>query len=702
MALSKPVWGIDIGQCALKAIKLRYDAKLDKATAEAFDYVEHPKILSQPDADADDLIASALKTFLDRNEVADSEIFISVPGQAGLARFVKLPPVEQKKIPDIVRFEAKQQIPFPLEDVAWDYQKIGAGEEMEGGLALETEVGIFAIKRDVVGRHLRPFEQASLEVSFVQLAPVALYNFAAYDYIYHTRKAAEAKKPAPDGAEGAPEDVEADEEGSAIVILDMGADKTDVVVTDGDSIWLRNLPIGGNHFTRALTKELKLTFAKAEHLKRNATKAPDPKKLYQAMRQVFQDFASELQRSIGYYSSTHRGQQVKRIVAVGNGFRLPGLQKYLQQNLEYEVVRYTEFKGLSGEEVLGAPAFADNLLSFAVPYGLALQGLGQTPIQTNLLPRDVQVKRMVRAKKAWSLASATVVLLGCLFLFYGNWRVFSAVNAETFKGPEAEAKSAVASFTKHDADFKAALATLETEKKNGSLLVGSELAPRRIGWLHVLKVINSALPERKPDADDSKLESVDEVNIEFVIAEYVTDTASWFNKFDQPIKNTMHASERAAMPSGPAWLFRVLGYTFHGEGQQYIETNFVRRFQTDAMRKEGITHAVAAQVHVYEEWTPSTPSELMKWAGSRAAPAGAAAQGPGQPKSMSGGMNFQLPASAQKMAFQQQTLPADVRQYRDQSTARSSEGAGFGRTDFEIQFLWKPPEGTPGVAPPPP
>ncbi len=127
------------------------------------------------------------------------------------------------------------------------------------------------------------------------------------------------------------------------------------MVSDGEKIWLRNLPIGGNHFTRALTKELKLTFAKAEHLTRNATKAPDPKRLYQAMRPVFQDFVNELQRSISYYLSTHRGSTIKKIVGVGNGFKLNGMQKFLQQKLQYDVERVEEFRGMRGDEVLAAP-----------------------------------------------------------------------------------------------------------------------------------------------------------------------------------------------------------------------------------------------------------------------------------------------------------------------------------------------------------
>src|SRR5262245_2994433 len=113
MAVPNPgVWGIDLGQCGLKALRLQ-DVE-GSVVATAFDYVEHPKILSQPDADPDQLTREALVKFLSRNTLRGDIVAISVPGQSGLARFVKLPPVEEKKISDIVRFEAKQQIPFNL------------------------------------------------------------------------------------------------------------------------------------------------------------------------------------------------------------------------------------------------------------------------------------------------------------------------------------------------------------------------------------------------------------------------------------------------------------------------------------------------------------------------------------------------------------------------------------------------------------
>ena len=94
----------------LKAIRLEV---IDgEVTATAFDYVEHPKILSQPDADPDQLTREALEKFLSRNTLRGDTVAISVPGQSGLARFVKLPPVEEKKIPDIVKLRGQAADPL--------------------------------------------------------------------------------------------------------------------------------------------------------------------------------------------------------------------------------------------------------------------------------------------------------------------------------------------------------------------------------------------------------------------------------------------------------------------------------------------------------------------------------------------------------------------------------------------------------------
>src|SRR3972149_5376635 len=107
------------------------------------------------------------------------------------------------------------------------------------------------------------------------------------------------------------------------------------------------------------------------------------------MRPVFADLVQELQRSIGFYSTTHRDTKVEKVVGVGNAFLLPGPQKYLQQNLGMTVDRPEAFKNVVPSPIADQPAFREQLLSFAVAYGLALQGLELTKVTSNLLPTEI-------------------------------------------------------------------------------------------------------------------------------------------------------------------------------------------------------------------------------------------------------------------------------------------------------------------------
>ena len=92
------------------------------------------------------------------------------------------------------------------------------------------------------------------------------------------------------------------------------------------------------------------------------------------MRPVFNDLLTELQRSLGFFSNIDRHAKIGRIVALGNAFKLPGLRRFLSQSLGYDIQRVEAFHGLEGPEVLAAPSFKENVLSFGVCYGLACKG----------------------------------------------------------------------------------------------------------------------------------------------------------------------------------------------------------------------------------------------------------------------------------------------------------------------------------------
>ena len=521
MAKSNAVWGIDIGQCALKALRCTKEG--DQIVADAFDYIEYPKILSQPEAEPDKLIHEALQEFLSRNEVKDAKIAMSVPGQSGLAKFFKPPPVDAKKIPDIVKYEARQQIPFDLDDVIWDFQQMGGGSEVDG-FALETEVGLFAMKRDQVFRQIRPFERVEVELDIVQLAPLCIYNFVAHDLL---------------GASQSADEFDPEDPPESLVVLSMGTETTDLVVTNGYRLWQRSIPLGGNHFTKQLTKEMKLTFAKAEHLKRNARQAEDPKAVFQAMRSVFNDFVTEIQRSIGYFQGIDRKAKIGGVVLLGNTVKLPGLKQYLAKNLGYEVVDFESFSRLSGASVVSSPAFKDNLYAFGVSYGLCLQGLGAASLSTNLVPREMIIQRMIRAKKPWALASAAALLLACSVHFAVQNTVWKSVHPDREKGNYSwkQARDEVQKVQSRSGEHDQKHEDL-TGKLNKLDRIGREVASnadRRLLWPELLSALNSALPTTANmtpgvyvSPKDKPLYERDEVYLDYVESKRYDDLKDWY------------------------------------------------------------------------------------------------------------------------------------------------------------------------------
>ncbi|HDZ21445.1 hypothetical protein LCGC14_0125020 [marine sediment metagenome] len=377
MAKVRTVWGIDIGQCALKALKVvDFEGILQVVD---FDIIEHPEILSQPDVDKGELIRQSLEQFLSRHSTQGATIALAVPGQSSFTRFFKPPPVDIKELPRIVQYEAAQQIPFAIEEVVWEWQAFTSEDSPD------IEVGIFAMKRQDIAEALAHLSDVGLHADVVQVAPLAVYNFVTFD-----EQAA---------AEG------------ATLVADVGADKTDLIVVDGSKLWTRTIQIGGNNFTEALARAFKLSFAKAEKLKRTAATSKYARQVFQAMRPVFADLVQEIQRSVGYYISLHRESTFTKLLGLGNGFRLPGLQKFLEQNLQFPVTRLDSFKQISPAEGVNVPGFGEGVLSFAVAYGLAAQVLRPTRVTTNLLPEEIARRRLWVRKIPWFAATAAALLL---------------------------------------------------------------------------------------------------------------------------------------------------------------------------------------------------------------------------------------------------------------------------------------------------
>jgi len=627
MAKSTAVWGIDIGQCALKALRCTSAADGQSVVADKYDYIEYPKMLSQADAEPEELVRDALEQFLSRNNLVGDKVAVSVPGQAGLSRFFKPPPVDAKTLPEIVKYEVTQQIPFPIEDVIWDWQQLG-GTIVEGR-TVDAEVGLFAMKREAVYRALSPFDDANIEVDYVQLSPLSIFNVVCQDLIDEL----------PDAESFDPENPP-----PSIVVMSMGTDTTDMIVTNGLKLWLRNIPIGGSHFTKQLSRQMKLTQAKAEHLKRNARLAENPKEVFQAMRPVFNDLINEVQRSLTFFRSMDKAAEIKDIVLLGNAAKLPGLRQYLNKQLEIDVRKIESFEKLTGGAVAGQKSFDENLLSFAPCYGLCLQGLGNSQLKTNLLPNELIVERIIKAKKPWVLASVGLLMLGCVLGLFFKQNALWSVSPD-YKGTSQASWSEAISKAKSAKSKSSGLVSTDEEqkqylKKLNQIAKGlSSATDNKTLWMELYSALFQALP-KDPNIEALRAEGITTVSpqevpfagraelyIDHLETKYFPDLAEWYEDVkDIYVRQTLSGEELRAMvgggdadveedvasddddlyysedgvASGPSnamsgkagWVIEIQAHHFHnfiGDESKISEADYVRETLIDALLNEEVT-----------------------------------------------------------------------------------------------------------------
>ncbi len=383
MPKNQAAWGIEIGAFAIKAIRLERDG--DNVSVVDYAYIPHAKPLSSPDIDPVEITRLTLQQFVAAKNLDGVKTVVSVPGNVGLARFVKLPPVEAKQIANLVKFEAAQQIPFPIEEVEWDYHQFASADSPE------VEVGIFAITKEKVRDRLALYAEFGIRPEIVTLGSMAVFNAMTYDL-----SLGEQHKPA--------------------VFLDIGTQSTDVVIAENGRCWIRSFALGGTNFTEALSESFKINYSKADRLKAESASSKYARQMMQAMRPVFGDLVTDVQRSIGSYQMSHRDHPIEQAWGVGSTFRIPGLRKFLGQQLNVDVQRVDEFKRIRVEG-RDAADFAANSVNMVTAYGLALQGVGLASISVNLSPVGNLREKVWQAKNRWFIAAASVAAVASAGLF---------------------------------------------------------------------------------------------------------------------------------------------------------------------------------------------------------------------------------------------------------------------------------------------
>ena len=386
MATAKSAWGIEIGASALKAIRLSREG--DSVVVTDFTVIPHQQVLSAPDVDPAAMVRFTLGQFLAANgeKLKSDRVVVSVAGRDAFARFAKLPVGGNlKNLAKLIDFESKQQIPFPIDQVEWDYQAFKSEDN------IEVDVGIFAITKDRIGELLTLYRECGLNPDVITIAPNAVFNAVTYD-------------------------LNLDLSSGPVMVVDVGTNATDIVVAERGIGWMRSFPLGGHSFTEAISGGFDIPYKKAEKLKLEGAASKHAKQVMQRMKDTFDSLISEIRKSKDYYESTHPGATVGKILGTGSTLKIPGLRKFITQQIGVEVERLDEFKRiqLEGDQ---AADFAANAMGLVVAYGLALQGVGLGAINVNLVPMAVRRERAWMAKGKWFAVAAGLGLVMGAMLF---------------------------------------------------------------------------------------------------------------------------------------------------------------------------------------------------------------------------------------------------------------------------------------------
>jgi len=450
--------GIDIGKYALKIVAL--ERRGDKLVIKKV--LNVPLELS-PEASPEE---RAEKTFELLRKVADipeakrGSVAIAVPGQFVFTRYIKLPPVKGAKLEQIVYFEAQQQVPFPLGEMAWDFHQLPS--KVPG----ETNIVLAAIRTNVADEAVRQFLPLKISPDFVDSGAIASYNCV--------RKASSIS------------------EEQSVIFMEIGASGTDLSIEkEGLLCWTTSIPIGGFHITQAIAEALGVPFQEAEKIKCQKGKVladgveaeAESKSISDAVKGVLEDMLFEVQRSIGYFRSQLRGRVIHKIILSGGGAKLAGLADYMQARLgiEVEIAQPLSFAINGAEAEKSDP-------SMAVAVGLALHALGEDKIvDINLLPPVLVAKKEFARKSRYAIATYALILGGML--------IFRGMISDSMVQQEkelAEAKARVTQYKLYAKSVDSIQAELNQIRQKIKDI--SELAEKRDFWMQTLLEITKMMP----------------------------------------------------------------------------------------------------------------------------------------------------------------------------------------------------------------
>ncbi|MDD5260016.1 MAG: type IV pilus assembly protein PilM [bacterium] len=402
----QPLLGLDIGTTSVKAVVLKEGV----SGVAIVDYrvEEFPLSTEKKENVPLEVVLEGLRKCLEGISLKKMKIITVVSGQRVSVRKVLIPHMPKEELLEAIKWEAKEHIPFPIENAAIDYHVLG--EATDKG-AKKIELLVVAVEKFVIDQHLSLLQNIQVKPASITVTPFALANvLRKNDYL----KAEEA-----------------------LAVVRSGADTTAINIFSGENlVFNREIPLGGNSLTRAMvgtlisdSGQVDLDINQAEILKKDWG-IPDEKNPQQLtpeisslqisplMRPILERLANEIRRSMDYYREESRGKRVTKVVLLGGNAELKGLPEFLNSALGLTVEIFQPLKNLE----MDLPEDRKKELCqlgprLAIAMGASLQGTKGI----NLLPQELKEQATKTAR------SALTAVIGFLIIF-----IFSMIYASLY------------------------------------------------------------------------------------------------------------------------------------------------------------------------------------------------------------------------------------------------------------------------------
>jgi type IV pilus assembly protein PilM len=341
--------------------------------------------------------AVVLREMMHELRIKNGAVNCALAAQSVFARFVKLPSLEHQKLEKIITFEAQQNVPFPIDDVVWDYQVVG------GGLEEQIQVILVAIKHDLLDDVNGAVEETGLQTVTIDVAPMALYNAFRYSY---------------------------PNVNDCSLLVDIGARTTNVLFIEPRRIFSRSLPIGGSAITGAVAREFGESFEEAETRKKRdgfvglggAYAEPsdhDIARVSKLARSTMTRLHAELMRSVSHYRAQQQGNRPDRIFLCGGTAGLPYMREFFHEKFQLPIEFFNPLRNVAVSEAASASGVAQSAHLLGELVGLALRSVTVCPMELSLLPANVVRRQELGRRRPFFIAAAACVILAML-----GWSVY--------------------------------------------------------------------------------------------------------------------------------------------------------------------------------------------------------------------------------------------------------------------------------------